>query len=181
MSIITIRHRQPNGDLRRPTKSAREREAMSVALMQPHRSGSRSPEHEWRCELFGRLILDQGWGFDATGRQLRHGPADLWNAGNRFKGEYQAWQRAKASRRAWANEERPHTGTADDVQAALRADAAIARYVGSLRVFEALPARCYEAAVNVILADQPEDWQPAYGVVESTYDALWALAEMYGR
>lgn len=179
MSIM-IPHREPNGRHKRKALTLEERERIGVGLAQPHRKGSRFPEHEWRCELFGRLILDNGWGFE-NGKQMRHGPADLWNAGNRFKGEYQGWQRAKASRRAWAKEDRPRIGTVDDVEAAMRAEQAILRYHGSLRVFSAIPARCYEAAVNVILTDQPEDWYPAHGVVESTYDALWALAEMYGR
>lgn len=178
---IAIRHRQPNGDLRRPTKSQRERDAVSVAVKQPHRAGARTPEHEWRCELFGRLILDRSWGFDDGGKQLRYGPRELWDAGNRFKREYHAWQRAKASRRAWANENRPAPRTVDEVAAIRSANEAIRRYADAVEIFAMQPARVYEAAVNVILEDQPEDWIPGHGVIESAYDALVALAEYYGR
>lgn len=178
---IAIRHRQPNGDLRRPTKTQREREAMSVAIKQPHRAGSRAPEHEWRCELFGRLILDKGWGFDDKGRRLAYGPSELWDAGNRFKREYHAWQRAKASKRAWENETRPAPRSTDEQAAIRHANEVIARYARTVEIFATQPSRVYEAAVNVILTDQAEDWTPGYGVVESAYDALVALAEYYAK
>lgn len=182
MKSIVIPHREPSGRPKRKALTQKERETMQVALAQPHRIHARSPDHEWRCELFGRLILDNGWGFDERGQRLRFGPQELYDAGNRFKREYHAWQKAKASRRAWANEgARPTKGAPDDLRAAQAAEEAIARYVGSLRVFEGLPARCYEAAVSVILADHPEEWVAGYGEVESAYDALWALAEYYGR
>lgn len=176
---IAIKEREPNGRHKRPPLTQEERETISIGLKQPHRKGSRVPEHEWRCELFGRLILDKAWGFDEQGRALHYGPRELWDAGNKFKREYHAWQRAKASRRAWANENRPASHAVDEAKAIQRANEAIERYQKTVGIFGYLPGRIYEAAVDVILADQPEDWVPAWGVVESTYDALVALAEYY--
>lgn len=178
---IAIKPREANGRYQRPPLTQKERETIDVAAKQPHRKGSRVPEHEWRCELFGRLILDRSWGFDDKGKLLHYGPSELWEAGNKFKREYQAWQRAKASRRAWANENRPAPRTVDEKDAIRRANEAIERYSRTVGIFGDLPGRIYEAAVDVILTDQPEDYVPGYGVVESTYDALVALASFYER
>jgi len=178
---IAIPHREANGRPKRPTRTQEERNTMSVAMKQPHRAGARVPEHEWRCELFGRLILDRNWGFDGDGRRLKYGPAELWDAGNKFKAEYQAWQAARDSRRAWANENRPAPRSFDEQAAIRRANEAIARYAKTVEVFVSQPARVFEAATYVILDPQPEDSSPGHTTVESTYDALWALSEYYGR
>lgn len=184
---IAIPHREANGRPKRPTRTQEERNTMSVAMKQPHRAGARVPEHEWRCELFGRLILDKHWGFDADGRRLKYGPSELWDAGNKFKREYHAWQRAKASRRAWENEVAPPSnsgGLTEDERRAKEikaANDAIERYGKTVEVFASQPARVFEAATYVILDPQPEDWSPGHTTIESTYDALWALAEYYAR
>jgi hypothetical protein len=178
---IAIKHREPNGRHQRQSRTKEEEATMKVVMDQPHRKGSRFPEHEWRAELFGRMILDRSWGFDDQGKRLRYGPAELYDAGNRFKREYQAWQRAKASRRAWANENRPAPRSFDEERSIQIANEAIARYGKTVEVFASQPARVFEAATNVILEDQPEDWSPGHTTIESTYDALWALAEYYAR
>jgi hypothetical protein len=173
---LAIRQRQPNGELRRPSRSARERAAIAVALAQPHRRAAKFPEHEWRCEAFGRLILDRGWGYDAAGRQLSPGPAELWNAGNRLKREYQAWQHAKASRRAFIREDRPTGAPGPEAEAVAAANRAIARFAATIALFERLPARCYEAAEVLLLADPPEDFAVPPAQAESLHQSLRALA-----
>ena len=113
------------------------------------------------------------------------GPKALYEAGKRFKREYKAWQKAVASKPplegpppaapVFSRRQRTEEQIAEDHAKARE------QYHRTMQVFRFLPDRCHAAAVECILEHQAEEHGPSFGAVESTYDALVALAEWYGR